>query len=216
MPKPYKSRNKFATACRNRGPNATAILCVFLFTGCGLFSGLFGSSVPKNPDDYHIGTHEWVGDSISVRVYRTSSPSEHPSLPKIEAECRSCNLSQPPVVLAFNGAGVASIYFPEARSLASVRIHLHGSGIDTTFIQKQRPPEEAIAYYHLSQPLIGRVFVEQLAELYRDTTQDSVLATAEVGDELNIFGEHSAFYIVHHPNFSQPLYLLKADAVRLQ
>ena len=34
--------------------------------------------------------------------------------------------------------------------------------------------------------------------------------------EFNIFGERSAFFVVHHPNFSVPLYLLKADAVRLQ
>ncbi len=177
-----------------------------VLTGCGS-SG--------NPDVYHVGMHEWVGDSIMVHVYRTSAPEEKPSLPGITVDCRSCNLINSPQNLTFNDSGVARIYIPETRQLLSARMHLHGSGIDTTFIQTQRPPGEATRYFHLREPLVGRVLVDQFALLYSDTTKDSVVANANVGDELNIYGSGISFYRVHHPNFTQPLYLLKADAIRL-
>ena len=191
------------------------VIALFLLPGCGLF-GLFGSGVEKNPDVYHVGTHEWVGDSIAVRIYRTSEPEADPSLPKITAECRSCDIIEPPKQLTFQPNGVSHIYFPEARQLISARIHLHGSGIDTTFIQTQRPPGEATAYFHLSRPLVGRLLVGEFAPLYLDTTQDSTMASANKGDELNIYGEDSAFFIVQHPNFQEPLYLYKGNAVRIQ
>jgi hypothetical protein len=165
---------------------------------------------------YHIGAHQWVGDSIVVRVYQTSAPSGHPSLPGITVNCLSCNLTNSPSSLTFDDSGVARIYIPEARQLLSARLHLHGSGIDTTFIQTQRAPGDATTYFHLSQPLIGRVLVERFALLYVDSTQDSVVASAIVGDELNIFADHRVFYAVQHPNFDHPLLLLKKDAVRLQ
>ncbi len=177
---------------------------------------LFGCGSSGNPDVYHIGAHEWVSDSIKVRVYQTSSPFGHPALPGITVDCLSCNLTNSPSKLNVNDSGVARIYIPEARQLLSARLHVHGSGIDTTFIQTQRAPGEATKYFHLAQPLIGRVLVERFALLYVDSTQDSVVASASVGDELNIFADHRAFYTVHHPNFDHPLLLLKEDAVRLQ
>ncbi len=179
-----------------------------------LLLGGCGSS--GNPDVYHVGMHEWVDDSISVRVYRTSAPTEHPSLPSITLDCRSCNLANPSLNLAFNDSGIANIYIPETRQQLSARLHLHGSGIDTTFIQTERPPIEATKYFHLANPLIGRVLVAHFALLYLDTTQDSIVANANIGDELNIFGNNRSFYFIHHPNFNQPLYLLKEDAIRLQ
>jgi hypothetical protein len=193
------------------------------FGSCGLLLHpgiavdlLFGTGAPAvNPNEYHIGSHEWIGDSISVRVYRTSEPDAHPSLPKMTAECQSCNLTHPPEQIQFNPDGTAHIYFPEARQLLSARLNLKGDGIDTTFIQKQRVPHEAMLYFHLSQPLIGRVLVHQFAPLYFDSTQDSIVTSADVGDELNIYSEHSEFYLVHHPNFPAPLYLFKGNAVRL-
>ncbi|HZK75930.1 MAG TPA: hypothetical protein VFD13_03395 [Candidatus Kapabacteria bacterium] len=208
---------------RNASFAAISIALALSFEGCGLLLHpgiaadlLFGTGAPVvNPNEYHIGAHEWVGDSISVRVYRTSEPSANASLPKIMAECQSCNLSLSPEQLQFNSEGMARIYFPEAHQLISARLELKGDGIDTTFIQSQRPPEEAMRYFHLSLPLVGRVLVSQLAPLYLDSTQDSVVTSADLGDELNIFGERSAFYLVHHPNFRAPLYLLKSNAVRL-
>lgn len=203
--------------------NILAAVLLLFVSGCGILLHpgiaadlLLGTGAPPvNPNEYHIGAHEWIGDSISVRVYRTSEPSAHPILPKIIAECQSCNLSQPPEPLQFNSEGIARIYFPEARQGISARVNLKGSGIDSTFIQSQRPPEEATAYFHLSEPLVGRVLVSQFAPLYLDSTQDSVITSANTGDELNIYAERSAFYIVHHPNFRAPLYLFKGDAVRL-
>ncbi len=191
----------------DRGLKPTATLLVLLLSACGT-SG--------NPDVYHVGVHEWVGDSIYVRVYRTSAPTEPASLPGIKLDCRSCNLTNSPLNLDFNDSGVAHIYIPEARQLISARLHLLGHGIDTTFIQKQRPPDEAMEYFHLVNPLVGRVLVDHFVLLYLDTTEDSVVATANVGDELNIYGGASAFYSVQHPNFAQPLYLLKLDAIQLQ
>jgi hypothetical protein len=177
---------------------------------------LYGCGSGGNPDVYHIGTHRWVGDSIVVRVYQTSTPYAHSSLPGITVNCLSCNLTNAPSSLNFDDSGVARIYIPEARQLLSARLHLHGSGIDTTFIQTQRSPIEATKYFHLTQPLRGRILVDHFALLYLDSTQDSVVASANVGDELNMFGDRSAFYIIQYPNFDHPLLLLKEDAVRLQ
>jgi hypothetical protein len=157
-----------------------------------------------------------VGDTIKVQAYHTSSPAERSSVPDMKVDCRSCDLTNSPTDIAFNDAGVGRIYIPEAPQLLSARLHLHGSGIDTTFIQKQRSPKEATQFFHLTKPLVGRVFVDQFALLYLDSTLDSVVGLANVGDELNIFGSGTAFYAVHHPNFSNPLFLLKQDAIRLE
>lgn len=129
--------------------------------------------------------------------------------------CASCNLVNPPERAVFDESGLGRVFIPEAGELISARLHVTGSGIDTTFIQTQRPPLEAMHHFALRDALVGRVLVDQLALLYRDTTQDSVVASAQTGDELNIYSERSAFFVVHHPRFAEPLYLLKADAVRL-
>lgn len=173
------------------------------------------SSGNQNPDKYHIGWHRWQGDTIYVQLYKTSEPSARPSMPKIRYECLSCNLIDPPQRLLFDDSGIAPIFIPEARQLISTRLRIEGSGIDTTFIQKQRTPNQATAFFALSRPLVGRVLVNQLALLYSDTTQDSVVTTAQIGDELNIFGTVRGFYSVHHPRFTQPLLLLKENGVPL-
>jgi hypothetical protein len=178
-----------------------------------VFAALTGCSGGTNV--YHVGQHGWLGDSIYFRVYQTSDSAAYPGLPKITAECRSCNLVERPSRLNFNEWGIARVYIPEAVHQISARLHVRGHGIDTTIIQKQRSPEEATQFYKLSAPLIGRVLINQFALLYNDTMQDSVMIHADRGDEMNIFGEQSNFYLVHHPMFSDPLYLLKEDAVRL-
>jgi hypothetical protein len=182
-------------------------ICITMMVGCGS-SG--------NPDVYHVGVHKWVDDSIYVRVFESALPLTHPTLPGMTIDCLSCNLTNPKQELIFNDSGVARVYIPETPQLISARLHLHGNGIDTTFLQKQRPPNEAAAYFHLSKPLIGRVLVDRFALLYSDTTQNSIVTSANVGDELNIYGEQSAFYSIHHPNFDKPLFLLKDNAVRLR
>ncbi|GEM_PF-2260155 len=176
---------------------------------------LFGCGSDGNPDVYHIGQHRWVGDSIVVHLYRTSDSLDRFSSRKLTIECKSCNLVEDPIVTRTDNEQNAHIYIPETAQEISARLHVHGGGIDTTFIQKQRSPEEAMSFYNLSRPLIGRVMVNNLAVLYRDTTQDSVMAVSLVGDELNIFATHNSFYEVHHPNFQAPLFLLKENAVRL-
>ncbi len=184
-----------------------------LFAGFAVSLASCGSG--GNPNVYHIGHHEWVGDSILVHLYRTSDSLDRFGSRKLTIDCKSCNLVEDPITLRTGDDQNFRIYIPETRQQISARLHVHGSGIDTTFIQKQRPPEEAKAYFNLSRPLIGRVMVNGLALLYRDTTQDSVMAVSQVGDELNIFGDSHAFYEVHHPKFPNSLFLLKENAVRL-
>jgi hypothetical protein len=186
---------------------AIALFFSFVALGC--------SSSNQNPDKYHVGWHRWSGDTVEVQLFRTSDPKATPSLPKIKFECLSCNLIAEPKRIAFNDSGIGRIVIPEARQILSARIRLTGSGIDTTFIQKQPPPDQAASMYSLTKPMIGRVLVNQLALLYSDTTQDSVVTTAQTGDELNVFDQLRGFYAVHHPRFSQPLYLLRENAVRL-
>jgi hypothetical protein len=190
------------------------ISLIFLF-----FAGCSGST-----NTYRLGEHGWAGDSIYFRVYKASDSLAIPSLPKIKVSCSSCNLVNPPKQVEFDNHDFARIYIPESAQMISARLRVHGHGIDTTFIQKQRSPAEASAYYKLSMPLAGRVLIAQFAPLYLDTTQDSVVATANVGDEMNLFdattivlskNARAAFYLVHHPMFPMPLYLLKEDAVRL-
>lgn len=192
-----------------------------------VFAAGCGPSVVVNPDVYHVGRHGWVddrsstsGDTIYFQLFKTSEPSEaRPSLPKIMADCQSCNLVREPERVIFDESGVGRVVIPETSELISARLHLKGSGIDTTFIQKQRSPEEAMHHFALRARahagLVGRVLVDQLSLLYRDSTQDSVVAYAQTGDELNIYAERPAFFVVHHPRYAEPLYLLKSDAVRL-
>jgi hypothetical protein len=197
-----------------------SLLTIALLSGCGLTDKFSngGFDVQKNPDVYHIGDHRWQGDTIVIHAYRTSAPSEAMSDKTLQVECRSCNLVIKPFDVAFDNAGNGRVYIPEARSLVSTRLRLRGKGIDTTIIHKQRSPHEATAYYSLPSPLSGRVLINQFAVLYSDTAQDSVIASANLGDELNIYpvaSDRSLFYRVHHPNFREPLYLLKENAVQL-
>jgi hypothetical protein len=174
-----------------------------------------GCGAGGNPDVYRIGEHGWNGDTIYFKVFRTKEPEAHSWPSNIEVTCLSCNLITGEKRVAINDSGFAHVFIPESRELISMRLRIEGHGIDTTFIQTQRPPEQATNFFALQRPLIGRVLVEHLALLYSDSTQDSVVTSAQRGDELNIFGEQRAFFIVHHPRFSFPLYLLKTDAVRL-
>ena len=196
------------------------LLTSYLISGCGWINNISngGFNNQKNPDVYHVGEHHWAGDTIFVHVYKTSEPGVAMSGATAEVECRSCNIVTKPFNVNFDNGGNGRIYIPEARALVSTRIHVLASGIDTTIIQKQRPAQEAGEYFHLDKPLAGRVFITQFAPLYHDRTQDSVESNANVGDEVNIYSPASdttAFYEVHHPNFRQPLYLLKENAVRM-
>ncbi len=183
------------------------LLCISAF-GC---SSWWTVEQPRpNPNVYRIAEHGWIGDSIFFHVYRTENPSTKPGLKEVEVDCLSCNLINATFKAEFNESGMTHIYIPESRQLVSTRLHIRGSGIDTTFIQKQRPPQQATEYFKLSQPLAGRVMIDQFAVLYFDSTLDSVATSAKLGDELNTYVcSSSSFNLVHHPNFSEPLYLLK-------
>jgi hypothetical protein len=190
-----------------------ALMCISHF-GC---SSWWTVEPPKpNPNVYHVGEHGWSGDSIYFKVYRTADPSAKPGLKVIEVDCKSCNLINAPFKAEFDESGMTRVYIPETRQLVSARLHIRGDGIDTTFIQMQRPPKQAMDYYKLSGQLTGRVMIDQMAILYFDSTLDSAATSVEIGDELNTYASKStSIYLVHHPNFSEPLYLFKEDAVRL-
>jgi hypothetical protein len=180
------------------------LLCVALFS-CG-----------SARDVYHVRSQQWAGDSIQFELFKTASPEARTvSLPTITASCWSCNLVDPPRELSFNDSGIARAYMPETLYELDPRIHLHGSGIDTTVIVHSRPPEEDRLHFHLTQSLVGRVKVLEASPLYASPEQDSTVTFARLGDEMNIFGEDTNFFYVHHPMFGGPLYLLRYNGVRL-
>lgn len=173
-------------------------------------------SCSSSKDVYHVRSQAWIGDSIEIQLFETASPdAQNVSAPTITAYCRSCNLVDPPRELVFNDHGIAHVYMPEAIYELAPRIHLEGHGVDTTIILHTRQPAADAEFFHLSSPLIGRVLLTQEAPLYETATQDSVVASVRLGDEMNIFSEDSLFFQVHHPLFPMPLYLLKPNAVRL-
>lgn len=151
-----------------------------------------------------------------MHLFETASPQiKTVSLPTITAYCRSCNMVDPPRELRFTDSGVAIVYMPEALYELDPRIHFKGSGIDTTIILHTRAPASDAKFFHLTEPLVGRIKLLQTSPLYANDTQDSTVTSAHLGDEMNIFGEDPHFYLVHHPMFNSPLYLLRTNAVRL-
>jgi hypothetical protein len=180
-------------------------LASLLIAGCGSSKGV-----------YEVVSQRWVQDSVEVRIVETAdSNAAKVSLPKITIYCSSCNLVDPPRVLGFDGTGTTRVYMPETLYELEPRLHLLGSGIDTTVILHARPPELDAQFFKLSTALSGRVLATQESPLYSAGSQDSVVATARTGDQLNIFGEDGHFFFVHHPLFNAPLYLLKTNAVKL-
>ena len=191
--------------CRSMSKIALALTLSAVLLGCS-----------SSKDVYHVRSERWVADSIEVQLFATAAPDAPTvSLPSISIFCQSCNLIDPPRDLTFDPAGTARVFMPETIQQLEPRLHLLGKGIDTTIILHALPPAEDAARYHLTQPLVGRVMLLQEAPLYATATQDSVVTSAMTGDQMNIFGDDTYFFPVHHPMFSTPLYLLKTNAVRL-
>lgn len=184
---------------------ALALLVAVCFAGCS------GSK-----DVYHVRSQAWVGDSIEVAVYETASPTAtQVSPPKITIYCRSCNLIDAPRELTFDAQGTAHVYMPETLYELEPRLHLLGKGIDTTIILHTAPPAVDQQRFKLGLPLVGRIMLLEESPLYASSDQDSTVTSARTGDQMNIFGEDQHFYLVHHPMFSAPLFLLKTNAARL-
>jgi hypothetical protein len=129
--------------------------------------------------------------------------------------CLSCNLVDSWWEIDLDSTGRGKIQINETNSLVSARLRVTANRCDTAVMLKQRSPKDAQAFYHLTQPLVGRVMLIQLGILYADSLQSRVASHADPGDELNIFGELRDFYLVHDPMYSTPLYLLKRSALRL-
>jgi hypothetical protein len=176
---------------------------------------LLGScATPK--DLYRVSYIRWAGDSVELQVVdKQISPRPVAGL-EIEFECLNCNLYLEPWDRKLDAQGRTTFLLPEARQLVTTRIAVRADGIDTPAVLLQREPQEATQYYKLSQPLTGRVMLTSLALLYIDSTFDSVAIALDLQDEVNIYSEHSDHFVVHHPYFTQPLYLRKLGVVRVR
>lgn len=174
----------------------------------------FLGSCARSPNLYRVRSLGWVADSIEFSV-RPIDPALHALPNSVEVNCLSCNLVDSYWNVTLDSVGEGYVYIPEANTIVSARLKMMANRLDTTVVLKERNPKEAEAFYKLAKPLVGRVMLVQLGLLYFDSLQSEAPAEAEPGDELNIFGESTDFYLVQHPLFNRPLYLLKSSAVRL-
>ena len=163
----------------------------------------------------YVGVEQtgWNGDTIEVRL--KPDPNMAAKASTIDVECLTCNYVEPPLEVRVGANTTAEIYYPEAIKRVSIGIHLSAKGVDTTLLIKQRTPKDAEAYFHLTKPLIGRIMASQLAMLYTDADMTDAPYHIERSDELNIYGEAGEFYVVQMPAVKEPLFVLKASAIRL-
>jgi hypothetical protein len=181
------------------------ILLSLVLIGCG-----------RSTNTLRVLSPAWSGDSIVFKLAQIADTAQPAKAGSAEIRCLSCNIIRENFTVSINNRGHAATYIPDARNSVSVQLRINASGVDTAFRVKQPLPKDAENWYRLKQPLIGRVLTTSFALLYSDTTQETVASSLAPGDEINFFNETSAFYLVHHPAFIQPLYLLKRNAIRLE
>ena len=78
-----------------------------------------------------------------------------------------------------------------------------------------------LPFYH--HYIVSKAHAAEIAAIREAARKDTLsqtngnesIDTGLPGDELNIFGESGMFYLVHHPLFSKPHYLLKSNAIRI-
>ena len=173
-------------------------------------------SCGASPDIYRVSWIRWSGDSIRLQVVDKQDPAKPIAGLETEFECLNCNLYLEPWTRELDANGETAFLLPESRQLITTRIAVRADGIDTPAVLFQRSPEEATQYYRLSTPLTGRIMTTGTSMLYHDDNLDSVAIALEMQDEANIFSELDDFYLVHHPFFPNPLYLLKLGVVRVR
>lgn len=180
-----------------------------------LLTGLL-QSCSSSKDLYRVSSISWHGDSIQVQVIDKQVPARPAAGLETELECLTCNFHLEPWYVTLDQKGTGRFLLPEAKQLITTRIAVRGDDIDTVAVLLQPSPEEAEDRFWLTRPLIGRVMLLGLAVLYYDSAYDSIAISARLQDEINIYAEEEDHYIVHHPHFSQPLYLRKLGVVRLR
>src|SRR5437763_16921857 len=114
----FRSRSRSKKALhRDLKVTATVLgMLTMCVSSCALTSLLFGGDSTKpNPDEFRIGRHEWVGDSIIFSMYRKSDSTSDIAGKKIEIECKSCNLYNPPFETQLGADRTAHIYITETR-----------------------------------------------------------------------------------------------------
>jgi hypothetical protein len=179
-----------------------ASILTFLLLSCS-------ASVP----DVRVSEALWDKDTIALR-FQTSAGTPITAF-QARVECTSCKLADPRSEITSYAEGWGRLYISEAPNLVSARLRLSSGGWDTNIVVTQRSGVEAVRRFGLQQPLLGRVLVERYAVLYADSTQETVADQASPGDELNLFSESGVFYLVHHPLYGHPLYLLKSNGRRM-
>ena len=171
---------------------------VIAFTGCA---------------SHRTAQLSWEGEKIKIAVAPPGGSTlfSDPSL-----ECLSCSEVIPPIPVAENSEGIAYVKIESASSNVASRFRFKAAGADMAIILQPRPASEAMSYYHLKQPVIGRVMATELTHIYKDSTEGQVIGTLNRGDEANLFGENNVFYFIHHPMYDHPVVILRESAIRIQ
>jgi hypothetical protein len=154
----------------------------------------------------------WEGEKIKIAVTPAGGSTlfSDPSL-----ECLSCNEVLPPIPVSENSNGVGYIKLESASSNIASRFRFKAAGADIALTLQPRLPAEATSYYHLKEPIIGRIMATELAHVYKDSTESVVVGTLNRGEEANLFRENDVFYFVHHPMYDHPVVILRQSAVRI-
>jgi hypothetical protein len=175
--------------------------------------GLGGCSTSAN--FFRVNDLQWNADAIEFSVRQTDSIAgrEHPNA--LTVDCLNCNLIESPEEPRVDSVGRVRFVLPEANTMTSALLHVHGRGLDTVVLLKQRSMKAAQEFYGLTRPIIGRILVTQFSILFADSALSKTATHAERNEELNLFGEDNLLFFVHHPLFKTPLYLPKTSGVRL-
>ena len=188
-----------------RSANRLAIAAIVAFVGCARTANFF-----------RVDRVGWSGNSIVFHIRQTDTIAGREVPTGIELDCLNCNEVQPPAIAQFDSLSVEHATIAEANYLTAVRLHISGRGIDTTLTLRERSGDEAVQFYKLSRPLIGRVLVPQFAILYGDSALTQSLSHSERGDELNLYDETPFYFVIQHPLFAQALYLPRSSGIRLR
>lgn len=179
--------------------------------------GLIGLAACAGPKDlYRISYIRLSGDSVEYQVVnKAATPSPVANL-ETEVTCLTCNLYEETREVTLDAYGIGRLRIPETRQLLSTRLKIEAHGIDTPAVILQPDPSEATRIFSLSKPLAGRVLLTGLSVFYYDPEFDSSATQGVMQDEVNLYEEQEMHFLVHHPNFTQPLYLPKTGVVRLR
>lgn len=155
---------------------------------------------------HRTATMNWEGDKVRLKVTPPGGSSlfSSPAL-----TCLTCNDIVPTFSVDLDANGSSLFYLAEADERITHRFHFSASGIDTALLLQPCSADEATAKYQLEKPLTGRIVALEYALVYADKDMKQIVGELERRDEVNIFGDDGVFYVVHHPKYQKPAYVLK-------